>query len=198
MQSHAYLTYYSTTSREELAKLYVTIYKTSYIFSVLYPLACALPKLSICCMYLGIFKVHRAVQRAVQALLVFTIINMIAWFIPSVVVCQPISAYWSLTPHLNNCINFNVFGTWITLPHIVTDLIIMALPIPILWHLQMRTAKKIGLILTFFTASMYVKPLQSQTELTRYSGIIGGCLRTAFYIQRTYVDSLHSNESPSK
>ena len=30
------------------------------------------------------------------------------------------------------------------------------------------------------------------------SGVVGGCLRLAFYVQRTYVDHLRTNETPGK
>lgn len=39
-------------------------------------------------------------------------------------------------------------------PHIVTDLVLLVLPMPTVWSLQMSRARKIGLIITFLTASI--------------------------------------------
>ena len=105
-------------------------------------------------MYLSLFRVNKTMRQVTQAMIAFLVVNAIAWFIPSVVVCHPISTYWSLKVQSGRCINFNVFGTWISLPHIVSDLLIMALPLPLLWTMQMSKAKKIGLALTFLTASV--------------------------------------------
>ena len=99
-------------------------------------------------MYLQLFKVRMSMRRATYVVLVFTILNAIAWFVPSVTVCRPISVYW--TPEAQrNCINFAILGTWISLPHIVTDLIIFGLPLPLLWSLQMGRIKKLGIMITF-------------------------------------------------
>lgn len=105
-------------------------------------------------MYLDLFKVKTAVRKATHALIAFMVLNTIAWFVPSVAVCRPISAYWSTESGDIKCIDYNVFGTWISLPHIVTDLIIMILPLPLLSNMHMRPAKKIGLAITFLTGSM--------------------------------------------
>ncbi len=52
------------------------------------------------------------------------------------------------------CINYQVFGVWISLPHIVSDLVILILPLPVLWRMQMARTKKLGLTVTFLTGSM--------------------------------------------
>lgn len=87
-------------------------------------------------------------------MLAFLAINALAWFFPSVAVCYPVSAYWSTKQDPTRCIDYNTFGAWISLPHIVSDLLIMALPLPVLLRMQMALAKKLGLVFTFFTGSM--------------------------------------------
>lgn len=127
----------------------------SYGFSVVYPIACALPKMSICCMYLGIFDVSRYMRRGAQIMIGFLCVNAVAWVVPSIAVCHPISAYWSpVGPR--KCINYNVFGTWISLPNIISDLVIFILPLPLLWNMQLKRAKKIGLTATFLAGTMLV------------------------------------------
>lgn len=85
-------------------------------------------------------------------MIVFLVANAIAWFVPTVAVCRPISAYWNQEPE--KCIDYEVFGVWISLPRIVSDLAILIMPLPVLWNTQMKRAKKVGLTLTFLTGSM--------------------------------------------
>lgn len=107
-------------------------------------------------MYLGLFKVNANMRRATHIMIAFLLVNAVAWLVPSIAVCHPISIYWSLKPHLKSCIDYNVFGTWISLPHITSDLALLSLPLPLLWNMQMSRAKKIGLTITFLAGSMLV------------------------------------------
>ena len=132
---------------------YIRLLKASYAVSVLYPLAAALPKLSICALYLPLFKVNPGFRRATIGMIGFLAMNAVAWLVPTIVVCHPISAYWDPEGHQGRCINYNVFGTWISLPNILSDLILMGLPMPVLWLLNMSTAKKLGVIATLAVGS---------------------------------------------
>ena len=82
----------------------------------------------------------------------FLIVNAIAWLVPTVAVCQPISAYWNQEPA--NCIDYQLFGVWISLPHILSDIAILIMPLPVLWGTQMKRTKKLGLTFTFLTGSL--------------------------------------------
>ena len=86
--------------------------------------------------------------------MVFVVMDMIAWLVPSVIVCLPISNYWNTGGQEGRCIDFNVFGTWISLPHIVSDIVILIIPLPVIWRTQMSVGRKIGLIITFLAGSM--------------------------------------------
>ena len=154
VNAKAYKSFYQDSSIVEQEQYFTIIQKTFYGFSVLYPIACVLPKLSICFMYLRLFEVSIWVARTSKLLVVFLLLNTIAWLVPSVVVCQPIAVYWSPSGEEGRCIDINVFGTWISLPHIVSDLVMLVLPLPTLWKMQMRRAKKIGVIFTIVTGSL--------------------------------------------
>ncbi|CAL8578664.1 hypothetical protein XPA_004431 [Xanthoria parietina] len=167
VDAQAYLAFYSPHGTEQDR---ITIFKASYGLSVAYPIACGLPKISICCMYLTLFRPNDYLRRATYCMIAFLVVNAIAWFVPTVAVCQPIPAYWNQEPA--KCINYQVFGVWISLPHIVSDLVILILPLPVLWRMQMARTKKLGLTVTFLTGSI---------------GIVGACMRLALYIHRQYV-----------
>ena len=90
------------------------IAKASYGISVAYPLALTLPKLAICAFYLQISDVHTGMRITTLAMIVFLTMNMVAWGIPSILVCQSISAYWATGNSRGKCINTEEFGTWIS------------------------------------------------------------------------------------
>lgn len=158
------------------------IYSTGYGFSIIYPIAVALPKISICFMYRRFFIVHVNIRRIVDSLIVFLIANCIGWFVPSVLVCSPPSSYWNppTDGSIPKCLDIKMIGTWIPFPHIVTDLVILILPLPILIKMQLKQSKKIGLIITFIAGSM---------------GLIGACIRFGIYIHRNYVVNASAQET---
>jgi hypothetical protein len=163
-----------TPTDEQLLDDARVIYGTTYGFSIIYPIAVALPKISICFMYRRIFNVHVNTRRIVDCLIVFLIANCIGWFVPSVLVCSPPSSYWtpSTDGTIPRCLNIKMIGTWIPFPHIVSDLVILILPLPILIKMQLKLSKKIGLTITFIAGSM---------------GLIGACIRFGVYVHRNYV-----------
>ena len=130
--------------------------------SVAYPVSCALPKLLLCILYLQIFYINRSVRRITYGLIAFLIMNAVAWLVPAIIVCQPISFFWNVEDGQGKCLNYNIFGTWISLPNIVSDLVMLVLPVPVVLKTQMSIAKKLGLILTFAAGC---------------GGMVGGCLR---------------------
>lgn len=131
------------------------IFKSSYAFSVIYPIASMMPKLGLCFMYQRIFMIHPVIHHITYGLIVFLIANGIAWFVPSVIVCIPISDYWSMDPHKRHrCIDSDQFGTWISFPHIISDIVMLVTPILGLRRLRIQGAKKVLVIVAFLSGSM--------------------------------------------
>lgn len=160
--------YYKTTNEAEQLVYNVITAKSSYAMSVTYPIAFTLPKLMISTLYLQIFSVNDRARRTIIGLIVFLIINCVAWLVPTLAVCRPVSAFWNVEGHQGKCLNYNVFGTWISLPNIVIDLLMLILPIPLLWKMKIGLAKKLGLNLTFAIGC---------------GGIVGGFLRYAYSLE---------------
>ena len=162
VNAQAYKSFYKTHRKTDQASFTIIVTKSAYAISVIYPVACTLPKLLLCILYLQIFSSHTWTRRASYSMIGFISINCIAWLVPTIVVCYPISAFWSLHGRQGRCLNYNVFGTWISVPNIVSDLIMLVLPIPILWKMNLDRTKKLGIILTFAVGC---------------TGILGACIR---------------------
>ena len=68
--------------------------------------------------------------------------------------CKPVGYFWDKTIQGGHCINENVLSYGITAANIATDIIVLVLPIPWLWNLQMRTSKKLALSGIFVLGSL--------------------------------------------
>lgn len=74
-----------------------------------------------------------------------------AYFFATAFQCgSDITNFWGTTAStLYQCVNTEVLQVSYTVTDVFTDLVVLAIPIPFLWKLQMKKSKKIGLILTF-------------------------------------------------
>lgn len=119
---------------------------------IVYVLAVTLPKLAILSLYFKIFtqKTHRLICYTIAGIL---LASAFANIIAGALECVPIAKFWdkSLKGH---CINANAYFRWASLPNIITDIAMLALPLPVIWRLQTSRNVKIGLTITFITGSM--------------------------------------------
>lgn len=118
-----------------------------------YGLAVMLPKLAILGFYLRIF-VLKSFRRTVYALIGIVILTFLATGLTAVFQCIPLQYIWDKTIPGGHCINVLAFYRWISLPNIITDAMMLALPIPMVWKLNTSAGKKFGLTIGFLTGSM--------------------------------------------
>lgn len=71
-------------------------------------------------------------------------------------ICRPFRYFWTQAADVNDgtCGDVMLFDKSYNIQSLVTDLAMLVLQWPILLKLQMPTSEKIGLILTFLTASL--------------------------------------------
>lgn len=74
-------------------------------------------------------------------------------------ICSPFEMNWNPTVPGGHCASYNVAFTTIGCVNMVTDLIIMLLPIPFIRKLQMAIGTKIGLYVIFSIGLLYGPPL---------------------------------------
>ncbi|KAJ1325678.1 hypothetical protein MN608_08872 [Microdochium nivale] len=91
---------------------------------------------------------------------VYTLILLFMFIFP----CQPVAAAWDLTITGAVCLDRHAIYMASSIMGAVTDLMVLAVPMPLLWNLQRPRRQKIGLaaifgmgILTAFTAFMRLK-----------------------------------------
>lgn len=154
------------------------IYASIWIYSV----AVVLPKMSILCLYLRIF-VRKPQRITCYVLMGVLITHMISTVFAATFECTPVAHLWDKTI-AGHCFDAVAFYRIASLPNIITDVIMLFLPMPMIWHLKLSTARRISLTFVFLTGSMLVpiEPLR-HCGLTLLSGIVASGIRTAIFFR---------------
>lgn len=127
--------------------------KIGFILYMLYLLAVVLPKLAILVLFLRILNKRR--DRVIcRVLAVLMIANFLVMVTTGFLICVPLKFYWDRSIPGGHCLDLNTLVRWCSFMNIITDLIMIILPQPVIWKLKTTTKVKIGLSITFFTASM--------------------------------------------
>ncbi|KAF2805106.1 uncharacterized protein BDZ99DRAFT_450637 [Mytilinidion resinicola] len=133
----------------------------------LWALAVCLPKLSILGFYLRFFQ--RRVERMVTYSLMFIVgATFIATGVATTFQCSPVAFQWDKTIPNGRCFNVLAFYRWMSFPNILTDAVILVLPLPMIWRLHTSTNTKIGIMMMFMTGSV---------------GLISSCLRFVIFFR---------------
>jgi len=74
--------------------------------------------------------------------------------IANILQCIPLSAAWDLNDHGKHCFDQNAYWRWGSFPNILTDVVMLGLPIPAISKLRLSWKDKIGLLLTFLAGGM--------------------------------------------
>ena len=113
-----------------------------------YDISITLIRLSVVLFYYRIFGKDRWFKIALW----ITSAILIAWFIALTVLavfqCSPVARQWdySIPGHC-----FSLYGTFVgvTISNVFVDVLLLVLPLPMLWKLQIKLKKKIALIANF-------------------------------------------------
>ena len=70
--------------------------------------------------------------------------------------CSPIHYFWDRKPVTGHCQDVQKFFVGQAIPNIITDGILLALPLPMIWQLQLPKAQKCALSGVFMLGSLWV------------------------------------------
>ena len=107
--------------------------------------AILLLKLSILALYLRLFSAVRKFTMAVYAVGIFTTIMSIVMALLITVQCQPVAYFWNRAIPGGKCWNFQQLVVAVASVDLVTGLMVLPLPIPMLWGLQMSLGRKFAI-----------------------------------------------------
>ncbi|KAF4455040.1 integral membrane protein Pth11-like [Fusarium austroafricanum] len=128
----------------------ITIITFAYVY--IYAWSVTVIKLSIIFYYYRIFGMTWASWFAVFLTCAYWLINHIV--LP--LYCKPLHYYWTQWSDINggHCpVNEANFYLGIGIMNMIGDIVILIIPIPVVWELQMRRPQKIGLVLIFLLGS---------------------------------------------
>lgn len=115
--------------------------------------AVAFPKLSILASFLRIFT-KKAYRVPTYILMVIVSLTAIAGVITSLASCRPFSARWDPDLFITSCIDAPRFWFGLCVPNVATDIVMLILPMPIVWKLNISTKQKVILSGVFLTGGM--------------------------------------------
>lgn len=115
-----------------------------------------IPKLAILALYRRLFSVKRLrviVNILMGVLLAQTMSNLVA----ASVACIPFAAnWWDPKLQATVCLDKEALFRWSSFPNIITDIIMLVLPVRVVWNLHTTNRLKIALTLTFAVGSLWV------------------------------------------
>jgi hypothetical protein len=132
----------------------VTLY-FKYLIGILawYYIMISIGKLAICMLYRRLFP-QRSVLIVVYITAGVIILTAVGNLVVTLASCEPFSANWAPNDvQATHCINKEAFFIWGTIPNIITNVVLLALPLPIVWRLQTSTKAKVALTITFLFGS---------------------------------------------
>jgi hypothetical protein len=121
--------------------------------AVLYVPCLGLAKFSLLLFYYRMSRLRwlRTLSIVVMVVVVgYSVSTVFALIFP----CHPIRKSWDVTVVDGSCINRGAVYLVQAITNIVTDVILLLLPIPMVWRLQMPVIQKFGLVFIFVVGSL--------------------------------------------
>ena len=130
-----------------------------YAYQLFWAFAMAFIKVSILLFYRRVFP-PGTTSRKWRICHLTLIVASVAFCLISVFgsgfACTPVAFIWDLTIQGGHCINLIALARFTCITGSITDVLILALPMPIVWSLQMDRSKKIGICGVFLLGGLYV------------------------------------------
>lgn len=113
-------------------------------------------KTSLLLLYLRVFWVHEYVRVSCYATLGIVVLWSVASILATMFQCIPVQAAWDEAITSKVCINSNAQWYQYGIINIITDVMILSLPVREVLRLHTSKSEKYGLLVTFLVGSMYV------------------------------------------
>ena len=132
----------------------VTFGQYTYLSELYYATDITLVKCSILCLYLRIFGINRKFSMLCYGMIAFVVAWGVAVFFVTIFQCEPVRAAWDKNISGEHCLNLKHFLIGTNVPNIVADAGVIALPVPLVWKLQLSRMRRVGLVTVFLFAAL--------------------------------------------
>ncbi|KAI4282372.1 MAG: hypothetical protein L6R35_005428, partial [Caloplaca aegaea] len=110
-------------------------------------------KMSILILYLRLFAVNRTFRYVTWSMMFLVCGYLMANLLTQIFGCSPRSKYWEPgTP--GHCIDYTTAGLAYGSMNIVSDLLILILPIPLVWQLELSRREKVSISVIFMSGTI--------------------------------------------
>ena len=121
---------------------------TLFFKEILYNASITLCKISVLFFYRRTFAITGTMRICLWILGIFFVGWAVSMTFTVIFMCQPVQKAWK--PDLpGHCANLFAFFLGQAIPNIVTDVVLLLLPLPYLWRLQIQLPQKIALVSVF-------------------------------------------------
>lgn len=125
-----------------------------YAFPCVYLVAVVWSKLAILDLYLQVL-VDKPARIACHITSAIIVLNCIANLLATILQClDPFSEIWHPTPGGGHCINTHMHFVWASFPNIITDIMMLFIPLPMILKLKQSPAVKTGVLITFLVGNV--------------------------------------------
>ncbi|KZL77962.1 integral membrane protein [Colletotrichum tofieldiae] len=125
---------------------YQEVMRWLYASSIIYIPAAYFTKVTLLLLEARVFAVHERTSRGIRIFIITLFICYVPLQTLKTVICLPISSFWDPRTPNPKCLNQRkIFIADLSLA-IITDFIILVLPIPLLWGLRMPLRKKLKIL----------------------------------------------------
>jgi hypothetical protein len=131
----------------------LTFDKCIYAMAILYAFPIAATKFSILLQYKRIFCVQSI------RILIYIVGSLVAaWLVmkegTAIFTCNPIQKLWDPTVVGGHCLDLPKYYIGVAVPNIFTDIVLLAMPLPYIYGLHMKTLQKIAIMFVFILGGL--------------------------------------------
>ncbi|KAF2685508.1 hypothetical protein K458DRAFT_13206 [Lentithecium fluviatile CBS 122367] len=123
----------------------------------LHPAAVAFPKICVVLLFLRVFT-NKYERMAAWGLIGVIFAAWLSFTVATMFQCVPFAFNWDKNIQGATCFNFRAFATSSSVPNIVTDVVVLFLPIRTVVDLKISIGRRVGLMLIFLTGSILHRP----------------------------------------
>lgn len=131
----------------------LTIRQLNWGYELCFGLSVTLTKISILFLYHRIFPVFlfRNISTATG---IFMTVWVIAYELTTIFSCVPVQYFWDKSIKHGKCIKETDYDYSMTAINIATDVLVLVLPVPWIWKLQMKPVRKYAVLCIFLLGGL--------------------------------------------
>ncbi|KAF2707388.1 hypothetical protein K504DRAFT_504558 [Pleomassaria siparia CBS 279.74] len=160
-------------------EMLVVHYKGIMVIELVHPSAVAFSKLAVLLLYLKVFT--GKTTRLITWIVIYIVIGTwVSFTIAIVFQCRPFAFNWDKTIPSGVCFNIMAFSKSGSVPNIISDVVVLILPIRTVVELKISRARKVGLLLIFLLGSV---------------GIVASIVRTVVFCRINFADATYNTDA---